>query len=198
MDRSYRILRPARCSVSILLRLQIRFEYGLQHDHGRRLYHSVGDRRPPRGRGCVSSRPTGSFQRTLCRLQAHNKNRNPPFVKASRLFALRTSWRQVYAVSRRRSQCRLVTTSDLQPDFAADNKKLFPENPEPGLFNNRFRSWLASRSRSNLMKWTPLPSSGKLAVLQREALLFCKKEVCHDDYPHRSRYRKIRLSASRS
>ena len=47
MDRSYRILRPAFYPVSVLLRLQVRFENGLQHDHGRRLYHSVGDRRNP-------------------------------------------------------------------------------------------------------------------------------------------------------
>jgi hypothetical protein len=43
-----------------------------------------------------------------------------------------------------------ISESSNPPIFGLDVKKLFAGNPEPGLFNNRFRSWLAPRSRSNL------------------------------------------------
>gem|GEM_PF-5748278 len=37
--------------------------------------------------------------------------------------------------------------------FGQEIKRLFAESAEPGLFNNRFRSWLAPRARSNLNRW---------------------------------------------
>jgi hypothetical protein len=49
MNRSYRILRSALCPVGVLLRLQIRFENRLQHQHDRRLYNTVCDRWYPQG-----------------------------------------------------------------------------------------------------------------------------------------------------
>ena len=44
-----RILRSPLCPISVLLRLQVSFKEGFQHEHGRRLDYPVGDRRYPQG-----------------------------------------------------------------------------------------------------------------------------------------------------
>jgi len=50
----------------------------------------------------------------------------------------------------RRCRQRPISTSGNLPTFGQEIKKLFAESAEPGLFNNRFRSWLAPQARSNL------------------------------------------------
>ena len=47
MNRFYRVLRSPTFPIGVLFRLQVGFEYRFQHDHGGRLYDSVGDRRYP-------------------------------------------------------------------------------------------------------------------------------------------------------
>jgi hypothetical protein len=42
----------------------------------------------------------------------------------------------------RRCRHRPISESGTPPTFGQGFKKLFAVNPKPGLFNNRFRSWL--------------------------------------------------------
>ena len=49
MDCRDRFLRPPSRPVGILLREEVRFKDGLQHEHGRRLDDAVGDRRDAQG-----------------------------------------------------------------------------------------------------------------------------------------------------
>jgi len=64
MNRCYRVLRSPTFPIGVLFGLQVGFKDGFQHDHGGRLYDSVGDRRyPQRAQFAVRLRYPDSLHR---------------------------------------------------------------------------------------------------------------------------------------